>query len=459
MKANQLQKSLFHLTSVVTNHFPRAGARFFDFTILPVVGNEFLVHELFEHNQKLMGDTPLQKILVIPDIHIGDAVMMQAAVQAFRDFFPKAQIDYVIKKSVVDLIDGNPAISHLYPYFTGTNFPTDEDIESVKKLVAENQYDLCLNCSPFFEDSRLFPEGQKIINFMTVAPQLLQNEKNKTGINHFLFQAYEFVEKLLEANFNIRPFVSFDGVGVTLSDKAFEKAENFISKRGISSGKPIVFFNPDTASPYTLIPPVFQTAILKKLLKEDILVLLGTAFTHEGLEQDLLHNLSEEDLKKVYVVPSTLPIDAYAALTDFADVFISGDTGPLHIAAARKYSRSGNVKFKNKTFVASVFGATPARMSGYDSENELFPASNQNAPSKTYVSESPCRNITCVNKMAKTCQTPRCFETLDVEKITRDILKYLKDLKAPSAAWTGKAFQKYSGDGVVPAMILLTPKK
>ncbi|HTA76982.1 MAG TPA: hypothetical protein VK791_07490, partial [bacterium] len=105
------------------------------------------------------------------------------------------------------------------------------------------------------------------------------------------------------------------------------------------------------------------------------------------------------------------------------------------------------------------FGATPARMSGYDSENELFPASNQNAPSKTYVSESPCRNITCVNKMAKTCQTPRCFETLDVEKITRDILKYLKDLKAPSAAWTGKAFQKYSGDGVVPAMILLTPKK
>jgi hypothetical protein len=60
----------------------------------------------------------------------------------------------------------------------------------------------------------------------------------------------------------------------------------------------------------------------------------------------------------------------------------------------------------------------------------LFPAANQDVLSKTYVSESPCRNITCVNKMAKTCQTVRCFETLDVDQMMGDVENYLRGLNS-----------------------------
>ncbi len=440
---NQTQKRLFHLTSEVTRLFPKAGAQFFNSTILPLGGNPFLVRGIFQSNRKTLGRTPFRKILVIPDIHIGDAVMMQGAVQAFRDFFPDARIDYVVKKSVVSLIEGNPAITNLYPCFTGTVFPTEADVQSVQKLVAENQYDLCFNCSPFFEDSRLFPRGQKILNFMTVAPQLLQNEKNRTGINHFLFQSYDFVKKLIEANFNIRAFESFRGVGVTLSDEAVEKAKAYLAEKAVPGHKPVIFLNPDTASPYTLIPLAHQAEILKKILAMEVTVLLGTAFTHLGMEQRLLDTLAEEQRQNVFVVPSTLPIDAYAALIDAVDVFISGDTGPLHIAAARKVSKSGRVQFRNQTFVISVFGATPARMSGYDSADPLFPPAHQDAPSRTYVSESPCRNITCVNKMAKTCKDVRCFEVLNVEEMAKDIQQYLKTLRNRRPTGTIAAFSKF----------------
>jgi ADP-heptose:LPS heptosyltransferase len=438
---NQTQKKIFHLTSEVTRLFPKAGARFLDSLILPIAGHPLLVNGIFKRNRKTLGRAPFRKILVIPDIHIGDAVMMQGAVQAFRDFFPDARIDYVVKKSVASLIEGNPAITNLYPYFTGAVFPTETDVQSVQKLVAENNYDLCFNCSPFFEDSRLFPRGQKILNFMTVAPQLLQNEKNKTGINHFLFQSYGFVKKLLEANFNIRAFETFEGVGVTLSDEAVEKAKLYLKEKCVPGHKPVIFLNPDTASPYTLIPLAHQAEILKKILGMDVSVLLGTAFTHTGMEQRLLETLTMEERRKVFVVPSTLPIDAYAALIDEADIFISGDTGPLHIAAARKLSRSGLAEFRNKTFIISIFGATPARMSGYDSANPLFPPANQDAPSRTYVSESPCRNITCVNKMAKTCRDARCFEVLAVEEMAGDIQQRLTALTS-KAAWTNGGYLK-----------------
>ncbi|HTC19813.1 MAG TPA: glycosyltransferase family 9 protein [bacterium] len=434
MLDNKLQKTLFHLTSVATTWFPRGGAWFFDHTIPPILGNKLLVKHIFEKNLRTVRAVPrFKKILVIPDIHIGDAVMMQGAVQAFRDYFPDARVDYVIKKSIACLIEGNPAISNLYPLFTGSVFPTENDVDSIKKLVAENQYDLCFNCSPFFEDDRLFPPGQKILNFLTGAPQLARNDIDQVSLNHFLFQSYMFVDKLLQKTTGAYPRKAFPGVPVTLSDDAFEKARALIVEKKVPGDKPIVFINPDTASPYTLIPFEHQATLLKRMLEMDATVLFGTAFVHKEVEKKLLENLSEDEKRNVVVIPCSLPIDAYAALVDFADVFVSGDTGPLHIAAARKFSKTGNVKFRNKTFVISVFGATPARMSGYDSTNPLFPPANQDVISRTYVSQSPCRNITCVNKMAKTCEKVRCFEVLDVEGIVGDIKRHLEKSRTPAA--------------------------
>lgn len=424
---NNLQKFLFHLTSLLTTWFPRFGAWFLNALIEPILGNKFLVDLIREKNLKKIREVKqFKKILVIPDIHIGDAIMLQGAVMAFRDFFPDARIDYIIKNSVACLIEGNPAISNLYPYFTGTVFPTPSDIESIKKLVMENQYDLCFNCSPFFEDHSLFPKGQKILNLMTVAPQLVRNDIDQVGLNHFMTQSYEFTCGLLRDTVSSRPAKPFQGVHVYLADTALEEAKVFLTKNGLSTDKPMVFMNPDTASPFTRIPIEKQLEFLKLLAQMPIQILLGAAFTFKDTEKNLVEKLTDEERAKVTVVPKALPLDAYNALIDLVDVFVSGDTGPLHMAAARKFSKSGKVPFKNKTFVISIFGATPARMSGYDSTNPLFPPANQDVISKTYVSESPCRNITCVNKMAKTCKDVRCFEVLDVAAIARDIKAYLK---------------------------------
>lgn len=430
MLDNRFQKTLFHLTSLATTLFPRAGAWFFDHIIPPILGSRFLVGHVFKKNlDTVKGVARFEKILVIPDIHIGDAVMMQGAVQAFRDFFPGARIDYAVKKSVACLIEGNPAVSNLYPLFTGSTYPSEADLESIRKLAADNRYDLCFNCSPFFEGDRLFPRGQKILDFLTCAPQMVRNDLDQSGLNHFLFQSYMFVDKLLRRTTGAFPARPFPGVPVTLSDGAVQKARDLLEEKEVRRDKPIVFLNPDTASLFTLIPFEHQALLLKRLLEMDATVLFGTAFVYKDVEKKLLETLSAEEKKKVLWVPPSLPIDAYAALVDFADVFISGDTGPLHIAAARKFSRTGNVKFRNKTFVISVFGATPARMAGYDSTDPLFPPANQDVLSRTYVSQSPCRNITCVNKMAKTCKEPRCFEVLDVEGIAGDIRLHLEKLK------------------------------
>jgi hypothetical protein len=85
--------------------------------------------------------------------------------------------------------------------------------------------------------------------------------------------------------------------------------------------------------------------------------------------------------KKWTIVPLSFPLDSYGALVDFFDGYITGDTGPLHIAAAEKRLVSGQQKFKNSTAIFSIFGVTPARIYGYDSHRDGFLAAHQKAPS------------------------------------------------------------------------------
>ncbi len=427
MLDNPFQKFLFHLTSLLTTWFPRGGAWFFNTLIPPIAGNKLLIAHLNRKNEKIIRSVKkFEKILVIPDIHLGDAILAQGALKAFKDYFPDAQIDYIVNKIIASVIEGNPNISNLYPVFTGGVFPKESDIEQVRRIAAATDYDLCFNCSPFFEGTHLFPKGQKILNFLSVAPQVVRSDMDRSGNIHIAFNGYDMPFQLLSKFYKPKRAEAFTGVPLTLTDRAVQESVNFLKEKKIDSSKPIVFLNPDTASPFTRIPVVDQARILKQLAEMDLSILLGVAYTAKGIETELLSMMNEEEKKKVTIVPATVSLDGYSALIDLADVFISGDTGPLHLAAARKVSRSGQHSFRNKTFVISVFGATPPRLSGYDSVDPLYLPANQDVLSRTYVSESPCRNITCVNKMAKTCKNIRCYETLNTDRILTDIKAFLK---------------------------------
>ena len=54
---------------------------------------------------------------------------------------------------------------------------------------------------------------------------------------------------------------------------------------------------------------------------------------------------------------------------------------------------------------------------------------NQFAPAKAFVADAPCRNVTCINKLAKSCKEVRCFHNLDANEISDYIISYIKFLK------------------------------
>jgi ADP-heptose:LPS heptosyltransferase len=402
----------------ITRLFPKKGARILDAVLYPLLGNPFVI-DYFQHRNRenLGGIKRFQRFLVISDIHIGDAVLLQTAVSALRDFFPEARIDYLVKKSMKSLLEGNPDVSDLWPAFTGGQFPNNQDIQTVQEMSAE--YDAVFNLCPFFPAST-FPEPQKVFHFTSHAPVFVRNER-KLGIpNHISYQAHRFIYDLLTPNFAIQRARPFEGPGVFIPPDAVREARNFFNSRVPKGTAPVVFLNPDTASPYTRVPVPFQGKLLEGLVGLNCAILLGAGHTDKGIGERILWTLPLWQRNRVTLVPADLSLEAYTALIDRSDVFISGDTGPLHLAAAWKKEKEGRHSFRNRTTVISLFGATPSRLSGYDTRPGYL-ESEQKAEPHSYQSGSSCRNLTCMHKMAKECDASGCFQTLDVDLVLAQI--------------------------------------
>jgi ADP-heptose:LPS heptosyltransferase len=382
-----------------------------------------------QHNRRVMhGLSSFRRFLVVPDVHIGDAVMSQSALTALRDFFPDARVDYIVNRTAHSLIDGNPEATRTIPFFSSGTFPSGEALAALKRMIQVERYDLVLNFCPYIDDKDIGLKGIRMLNFLSYAPVILKNERRPYEINHFTSLTYRFVRDSLSRVAGPLREERFMGLRLTITDKAFDEAGRFAKEAGLQTDEPVIMYNPDAASPFTRMPFDKQASLLASLARLNTKILVGAGHTESRIGHRLISSLEPRLRSLTRIVPASLSLAAYSALLDLSDIFITGDTGPLHLAAARKYSASGGRQFRNRTAVLSLFGATPARMSGYDSSRPGYLPANQDAPSRAYTAQSPCRNSTCVNKTFKTCRFVRCFDGVDIDGLTAWTEAYLRTL-------------------------------
>ncbi len=416
------------LSSYLTNQWPVAGKIITERFVRLVYGNELFLNMAFKRQRKIVlrKDKP-GIILVISDLNIGDAINLQVACQTLKQLFPAKQVHYAINKKTLSLIKANPDIDRTFPVFSGTAIPGEGDILRLKELVRHNNYELIINFCPFFIAETFSGFHAQFLNHYGLTMGITYTELKTNEVNHLRKKTFDYLTRLFpEETAKTHPVLK--EVPVFIGKESIEEARIFLAKLGFLGKNGIVMFNPDATSPYTKFPLNLQVQLLKKLLDfEGVkLLLLGHGFVFKGIENEILERLGKEK-KKVVVLPGNFSLETYAALLDQCDVFITNDTGPLHLAATRKMD-SGGHWLRNKTAVFSVFGATPSRIYAYDSENPSYLPAPQDAPSHVFVSRSPCRNISCINKLSKRCKTIRCFDGLQPDEMGNLIISYLKKL-------------------------------
>lgn len=426
---------LFRIFSLITDYFPHSGARLLDKITINILGHRSLRRREVRLNRAIVATTPsFVRILVVCDLNIGDAVLVQPSLAALREIFPEAVIDYAISRAAAGLVYGNPDISSLFPIFVGAPYPLDEDFDRLEEILRSGRYDFIMNFCPHFHKKWLHRYVPNVLGCRLLAQEIFTNHVRTDTINHMAYRSNRYIYEMF-SEVSPSPPGEFPGISITLSSEAIDRAGRFLLERGLLSAGPIIFYNPDASSRFTTIPFDQQVSLLNKLAELPYPLLLAAGHTFEKIELKLLGELPPRLRGKVTIVPASIPIDSYAAIVDFCSLFITPDTAQLHIAAARKIAADGGTfRFQNRTAVFGVFGATPPRLYGYDSRRAGFIPAHQDAPSHVYDAPNPCRNLTCTNKKAKTCRKVRCFEGLDIESICRDAAKYLASLPAGTPA-------------------------
>lgn len=417
-------KTLFRLSGKITDIFPNAGARFLDSLIINILGNKLLLNSFLKKTKSSIAEVKqFNRILFVGDLNIGDSIIASCGVSALRKIFPDAEIDYTLKKSAQNLIDGNPDISNLFPIYNSAPYPTENDLLRLNKVLNNKNYDLIINFCPMIPN-KLF--GNKVvISYTLMASELIRNEGIQDSVNNINYLSFNFIRNAFTDYITDKDNLEFKGAKIFLSDDALDNAKKFFISNNIPNDKPVIMFNPDASADYTRMPFNFQIELLKKLSHLQCTILIGSGHVEKLIEQRILKYFPDNIEQNIYVIPPSVELDVYAALIDHADIFITGDTGPLHIAAARKFSRSTGESLRNKTAVFSVFGSTPPRIYGYDSERKNFLAANQDAPSRAFIANTSCRNISCINKMAKGCKEVRCFHDLNTDEIFSEVINHL----------------------------------
>ena len=129
---------------------------------------------------------------------------------------------------------------------------------------------------------------------------------------------------------------------------------------------------PDSASAVTRPPTDLLAAALSKALEEchNLIVCILPSYTDTAASENLRSSLAPHFDRRVFLLPVKpgATLLETAAFLDQADIFVSGDTGVMHLAAATKRLKLGsNAQFRprNAVKIITLFGGTNPDYYGY----------------------------------------------------------------------------------------------
>ncbi len=331
-----------------------------------------------------------KKILVIRLSAIGDVVRTVPAVYSIRQTFPDATIHWLVEDRCADILEGFPAVNALkqVPRRGWKKMGLLKRIPAVFRFIRElrrEKYDLVIDFHGILKSglyARFSGCGRRVGYSKPIAKEwntLFINEKIPAVSGTISRYDRNF---LLPRYFNSS--ASEINPGLPISDTDKKAAESFLAKYGIGI-KTAVFLYPGTSARgrYKRWEPGKYGKLADMIqLQLQLPVVVGWGPGEEKIVEQVLEASSTTPV----ILPPT-KMKELAAFIAASQVFIGGDTGPMHIASLMG------------TPVVTIFGPSdpvinePARFTSFRIVTVKADC-------------SPCRNRKCSHLKCLTAITP-----------------------------------------------------
>ena len=143
------------------------------------------------------------------------------------------------------------------------------------------------------------------------------------------------------------------------------------------TGCKVLVVAPDSASPATRPPTALLACALAELLRPGLFVCILPSYSDETASSRLFQALAARDPQRVCCLPAQprMTLLETAALLDQTDLLVTGDTGVMHLAAAKKkiaQEAPCATSLRNNLRIVALFGATNPGFYGYRAHSTIL---------------------------------------------------------------------------------------
>lgn len=331
--------------------------------------------------------TPKKILIRLPN-WIGDAVMASPIIELIQRKWPEALITILGLKSVIALFEQDPYIHSTIA------LQKDEPSKIVAQKIKEHHFDLGLLLTNSFSSAWLFYRARIKcrVGFSKDMRKFLLSKslpypKDKTS--EHMITTYQRLLKKIGIFEQAKP-------RLYLQEGEVEEAKVFLKEKGIDSKQIVIGINPTAAfGPAKCWLEERYQQLAQKLLEYPNVHLL---FFGDSQSREKLERICNALNSRAYNLAGQTTIRELMALTKACDLFLTNDSGPMHIACAL------NVP------VVAIFGSTSIEATGpYHKSAALYKK----------VSCSPCFKKECPIDF-------RCMKAIGVEEVYTTILHELK---------------------------------
>lgn len=352
---------------------------------------------MLQKNSNWLSKTPKNIIVRMPN-WLGDAVMATPVLEDLRNQWKDAKITAMCQLNIEPLLKHNPNINEIYSYKKPSGWIHSQHPYQIIEHLKKGRYDLGILLTNSFSSAWWFWSG---------------NVQNRIGytknLRSFLLnKAVPFPPNLETQHLVITYKMLLEPLGIPISNtppnlyltaEEIDTAKNLLNRLGAAPGKNIIVgINPGAAygSAKCWLPERFKEITNRLLANPHVFIVFFGDRAGAPLVNDICKGMPD----RVVDLAGKTNLRELMALINCCSIFLTNDSGPMHIAAALG------------TRLIALFGSTNEVKTGpYPSGKVIH----------KHVECSPCYKRICPIDF-------RCMTRITVDEVYNELQKLIQKI-------------------------------
>lgn len=342
-----------------------------------------------------------KRILIFNVNWLGDVLFSTATIRNIRQNFPDSFIACCIPSRCYQVLEGNPYLDEIIVFDERHSHKTIASKLAFIRFLRAKQFDTVVFLHRSFSRALICRLAgiRNRVGYVTRKRSFLLTERVRPPDQHSVHRIEYYLEVIRGAGFS----VDSKHLDFPVSRRDRHLVDDFLAHHGIETDEDFILLNPGGNWMPKRWPREKWAQLADRIITE-----LRRPVIFSGGEKDrkLVGLILKEMRSEALSICGELNLKQLGALAQRSAIFVTADSGPLHIANAAGASK-----------ILALFGPTSVDLTGpYPRDNAIIIQKSVGCP------------VPCYQQV---CKDPRCMHAITVNEVFEKVKETLEDSKDP----------------------------